>query len=288
VADYGRVVAVNAHTIGDQLVGAHGAGVVSLQLDDASDFDADGGIAMSPAGLLTYDSVDHDTDTMSLVTPLPTALADETRIDLWDPERADVVTEVIASIALEGTEDEGDPFEATVPHGLRAYLPDGIRTSAGEVVEIDVEAEEVIDIPGRTPQIDGRAVWNPHSRRTFNGQTLSNATWEKLLGWSDLETDGITFTNGTWTVVSGGWYAIDSSATWTSNATGRRRLRLMLNGVVGDGMGMPADPDSDTQGALSPQLRLIEGDQIELWAFQSSGAGLQVKAGAFSISRLSI
>jgi len=288
VADYGRVVAVNAHTIGDQLVGAHGAGVVSLQLDDASDFDADGGIAMSPAGLLTYDSVDHDTDTMSLVTPLPTVLADETRIDLWDPERADVVTEVIASIALEGTEDEGEPFEATVPHGLRAYLPDGIRTSAGEVVEIDVEAEEVIDIPGRTPQIDGRAVWNPHSRRTFNGQALSNATWEKLLGWSDVETDGITFANGVWTAVSPGWYDATGTAGWAFNVTGRRRLRFMVNGVATGYVGLPADTDVDTHATLTLQLRLVEGDQIEFWAFQSSGAGLQVIDGSLSIARLSI
>lgn len=289
MADYGRVIAVNTHTVGDQVAGAHAAGMTVLQLDDSSDFPPEGGTVSTDLGLLDYAAVNADEDLMTLADSVPTGgLPDGARIELWDLDRGALATETIASVVLEGSEDDGDPFEATVRHSLRALLPDGIREGPGEVVEVDVEAEQVIDAPGRTPQLDGQAVWNPHSYRTFNGQTVAHATHEKLLGWSNSETDGITFTAGQWIVVSPAWYEMRAWTTWASNANGRRRVRILVNGVAVRVKAEVADPEIETYCEAFTEMRLFEGDVVEVWGYQSSGAGLAVTAGTFSIHRLSI
>lgn len=289
MADFGRVLAVTTHTVGDQVVGAHAAGVTVLQLDESSEFPTGGGTVSTPLGLLTYTSVDPETDTMTLTTGLPTGgLADEARIELWDTDRGAVVTEVVASVRLEGDEDDGDPYEATVPQNLRAYLSDDMPDDDGPLVEIDVEGEAVTDVPGRTPKLDGQVVWNPHSYRTFNGQTISTATHEKLTGWTDVETDGVGFATNGWVALSQAWYEMTAWVTWAANSTGRRRIRFLVNGNIVRIRPDPADPDIETYQEASHQMRLFEGDRVEVWVFQTSGAGLQVTGGSFSIHRLSI
>lgn len=293
MADYGNVVAVNTKTVGDQVAGAHAAGVTVLQLDEASEF-PNAGTVSTDLGLLDFTKVDVDEDLMTLATSVPAGgLPDGSRVELWDSDsgrNGAVATEKIAYVRLEGSEDDGDLFEATIRHSVRSFLPDGIRTGPGEVVELDIAAEQVIDVPGRTPQLDGQAVWNPHSFRIKGGAftLIPDAAHTQLTGWTDVETDGADFSSGSWTITTPAWYSISAWMTWAANVNGRRRLRIVINGVAVRINVQPADPEIETYNEASVEARLVEGDVVTAWVYQTSGAGLNVTDGAFSIHRLSI
>jgi hypothetical protein len=78
-----------------------------------------------------------------------------------------------------------------------------------------------------------------------------------------------------------GVYAIVGQVTYATNGTGERQARLLRNGTTR--VALTVVQAATTASALSSmnastQLRLVAGDYIELQAFQTSGANLDVLA----------
>jgi hypothetical protein len=174
--EHGTVLAVQSRRLGDELVGAHSAGATVLQVDDVADFSEEGGWISTPAGVQAYSTINDAASTISLTAGLLGALADADRVDLYDVEQAQTIVEVIASVQVDGAEVNSDPVEAIVHHTLVALLPEGIRAEAGESVEFEHDAtadvSTITNVLGKSPSIDGAAVWNPYVIQAMNALTV--------------------------------------------------------------------------------------------------------------------
>lgn len=148
--EHGRVLAVNEERLGSELVADHPAGSTALTVQDAADFDEDGGWLSVNDQVVEYTGVDDDTGTIALATAT-TALGEEgDRVWLWDELRSVVTTDKVAQVELDGDKDNADPLEATIPLHLLDDLDEGIRGSRGESVLLELDGDEwrIVDVLG--------------------------------------------------------------------------------------------------------------------------------------------
>ena len=149
--EHGRVLAVNEETLGSELVADHAAGVTSLTVEDAADFDEDGGWLKVGDQVVQYTDVDDDTGTITLAATLEAAGEEGDRVWLWDEMRLVVTTDKVAHVELDGDDDDADSLEATIPLHLLDDLPEGIRGGVtGESVLLEQDGDEwrIVDVLG--------------------------------------------------------------------------------------------------------------------------------------------
>lgn len=154
----GRVSAVTAEPLGDELAEAATAGASFVTVDDAADFNEDGGFVLIAEQVLEYETVDDETGVLtfadSVVLDADADAGD--RVDLWDPEAGSVSMEWVAYVVVEGSALAEDTVEAVIEHALIPFLPEGIRQTQGEGVTLSWIGDElfVTNILGKTPLFD--------------------------------------------------------------------------------------------------------------------------------------
>lgn len=163
----GRLVSVDRVPYGDALSAAASAGATTLYVDDAVDFDEDGGYLRINGEVIAYLSADLDLDTITLATPLSASAEDGTLVEVWDLIVSDVASELVAQVVDEGENFADDTLEAIVDNPVAPLVPLGIRGSAGEGVIMQYRGETlfVIAVLGREPVAQGfvnddTAVWS--------------------------------------------------------------------------------------------------------------------------------
>lgn len=118
--------------------------------------------------------------------------------------------------------------------------------------------------------------------RKTAAQPVSNAIWTAI-SWDieDLDSDGghSNVTNNTrYTSQTAGWYLVQTTLCWASNATGYRKARFRVNGdnvlvysentILSSGSGFTADLSTQAH------IYLNVGDYVEVMGWQSSGGTL--------------
>lgn len=152
----GRVAAVTIDPLGDELAADAASGALTLTLDDAVDFNEDGGTLLIGAQVVDYTDVVDETGVLTLAAPLTTAALAGDRVDVWDPVEGIVPVEAVAHVAVEGDELADDTLEALIDHSLIPFLAEGIRDGEGEAVALEWRGDDlfVVTILGRTPTFD--------------------------------------------------------------------------------------------------------------------------------------
>ena len=148
--EHGRVLMVTLERHGDALVSDTAAGATSLVVGDICDFDELGGSLYLNGVVLRYSTCDDDTDTITLIDPLPADADAGDVVSVWDTRLQAVVTEHVAHVAVDG-DFEGDAIEAEIAHHLIDDLPVGMRGVDGESVLLEEDEEDdwrVIDVFG--------------------------------------------------------------------------------------------------------------------------------------------
>lgn len=131
--------------------------------------------------------------------------------------------------------------------------------------------------------VDGKVVDAALCYQWFNTTTtptVGTSSWTTRAGWSEHANstpfgDGFSVGGGgVFTCVEPGIYTITASLAFASNATGRRNIRIALNGsnIVGQGYGSPAGGPSGAD--VSGQCYCAVGDTIEIQGWQNSGGNL--------------
>lgn len=131
-----------------------------------------------------------------------------------------------------------------------------------------------------------------YARRTIN-QTISTASWTAMaLNGSELfDTDSLhsTSTNNERLTVNSalGIYSIDGWVSWAVNATGRRAIRVLLNGSASlrqiTDIATDATIGNDQGIHLYYNLETV-GDYVELQGWQSSGGDLVADNAHFAMT----
>jgi hypothetical protein len=286
--EHGTVLAVQSRRLGDELVGAHSAGATVLQVDDVADFSEEGGWISTPAGVQAYSTINDAASTISLTAGLLGALADADRVDLYDVEQAQTIVEVIASVQVDGAEVNSDPVEAIVHHTLVALLPEGIRAEAGESVEFEHDAtadvSTITNVLGKSPSIDGAAVWNPYVIQAMNALTVPDSSFTQVTSWTVSEAVGLATGSGI-TITYPGVYYIAAQNAWATNSSGRRYLRILINGSQVGYVNVVAETSGVTYVQVFALTRLEETDVVTVELQQTSGASLAIGLGV-SVSRM--
>lgn len=163
MSEYGRVVAVNEVNLGDELAADAATGVTLLTLTDAGDFSPTGGSISTDLGVLTYSSADLEANTVTLSAGLPSpGLLTGDRINLYSPQRAGIMKEVVAEVELDSPEENAEPLAVVVPQYVQPLLPVGIRIdSQSEFVEVEQISNgqwQLTEISGLPVRMDATAL----------------------------------------------------------------------------------------------------------------------------------
>jgi hypothetical protein len=126
----------------------------------------------------------------------------------------------------------------------------------------------------------------PHTRVYNNAAFTHNSTGNWVSITFNSETFDVGSCHSTVTNTSrltvptgeGGHYMIGGHATFDTNVTGRRMLRLYLNGTTVISQVELGVNGGEAGGALSSYYALAAADYVELQAFQSSGGNLNIIA----------
>lgn len=143
--EWGRVVAVEDITLGDELVVDAVIGATMLELRSTAEFDEDGGVLRIAGDELTYLNADDDTNTIGLAVATTKLYAAETPVKIVDSEIR------YAHVLLDGSDDD-EPLVARVPRALRDRIAAGLK-DIGEPVLIQFENDEwvVTDVLSASP-----------------------------------------------------------------------------------------------------------------------------------------
>jgi hypothetical protein len=157
----GRVVAVEEKLFGSELAVATTGGETTIFVEDALDFEEDGGQAQvyvdNVSGeIIQYSSADPDTGALVLTAPIVGAFPAETELVLYPR-----VIERVAHVMFSDDAGAAEAVEARVPHWLYDRMEVGIRdegTTDGETVNVEYEGDELVitDMTGQEPLVDGR------------------------------------------------------------------------------------------------------------------------------------
>ncbi len=149
----GTIVSVSKRSFNTELVGSHSSGVSSLTVDEAFNFNPDGGTLAVGGETYTYMSVDDDTGVIELSGVTSAAYDDGDEVGIR-PAR----NEKIATVVIDGTDSA---IPARIIHVLEPFLAEGVREpDEQEYALLTYDGEEylVFDAPGKVPAIDSTAI----------------------------------------------------------------------------------------------------------------------------------
>jgi hypothetical protein len=140
----GYVLDVSLESAGSSVTTDAIAGATTLYLDDATDFAEGGGSLKLQSGVtVEYNSADMDADTLTLSSPLPLDVPEDTHIAVYP-----VANFYQAQIEVESYDD---PILVRVPHHYWAFLPLGQRADdSGEQVRLWYDGNDwsIVDVGG--------------------------------------------------------------------------------------------------------------------------------------------
>lgn len=115
--------------------------------------------------------------------------------------------------------------------------------------------------------------------RQSASQSVPNGGWIPLnFDTIDLDTHGVhsTANPSRFTAPYAGWHAVTAQCDFAANAAGARELKFALNGgVVSDAKAMTMAVNGyDTALSVATEVYLSQGEYLEIWAWQNSGAAL--------------
>lgn len=281
---FGTLNFVNRRVLGDSLTAAATVGATTLQVDFVADFNEDGGQLALNGATLGYDTVDPDLETITLSSPLAVAAAVDDRVDVVDG--GTVAAQWVADVSI----DEGDNVSATIPTALSRYFSEGTQDQPQSVqIGLDEHNEYVVTTqPNVEPVFDGAAVWNPYVTANMLSFTVPDSAWTQVTGWNsaDLEIQGMTLDDGVESPYPGR-YQVISRATFASNGTGRRGIRVIVDGVTAETFLNSADPSGQTFSPILDLVTITDQSKVTIQVYQSSGAGLSLFSGTLSMFRIS-
>lgn len=150
--------------------------------------------------------------------------------------------------------------------------------SAGELVALN--SAGAVDIT-MLPSSPGARVY-----RSSNQNITTSTDTIVLFDSERYDTDSLHSTvsnTGRLTAPRAGKYAISAHIEWTSNATGGRRVRLLLNGstVIAQDYRLGASSSSEALNmSLSTIYSLATSDYVEVQVWHNRGSGLNVLTSA--------
>lgn len=185
--DFGKVVEVRIEVSGDETVGSHPIGATVLQLDDITDFSEKGGEVEIEGLVYPYNGIDDEFEKIILGIPLTVAVPDATKVNVW-PFKQEKWATVDA-------ENNDEPIEALIPHGLKDRVLDGIRDEEDEeyaLLRLGESEWEVVDLLAERPDIDGTYL----EPGTVSGESMWLGDQETVYGSMD------DFGHSSWQVVN--------------------------------------------------------------------------------------
>jgi hypothetical protein len=257
-------------------------GTLTLTIEMAEgNFNEDGGRLTLNDNTYDYTSIDVETDTITLTAPLPVAADTDDPIQSIDAGAPEI--EWTAFVAI----DDGDPIPATIPTTLIGYFPEGTYDDPMQVqLELRGDTYEVVSQPVRDASFDGGTVWNPNVSRDMLAANIPDSTYTQINAWSGGTVDGITVTGGAHTIVYPGTYFIAAQSAFIANASGRRRIRILVNGAQVGYNAQGAEDFAPTYVQAFREVRLEELDVVTVEVYQDSGAqlALYVATGVANLS----
>lgn len=301
---YGRVTALTALVLGDELAADVLAGATTITVDDIADFDEDGGWARvggESGELVEYATADDETGILALVDPIVGAYSEGDRVDVWDPTiSGDGAVAIDYEADLSPDDDiTGDPLQASVHHSLVPLLETGIREKGSEAVQLAWDGDDlhVVNVLGKLAEVESGYMGAPlvTAFRATDG-TVPNASWTTL-SWTVDDLGASPFTGRarvskvgggvpgatlvtTFTITEPGVYDMRATARFEDDTTdtGKRGLRFLLvtaadgSHTVGQ-MTIPAEGQTSLTIA-GPHKFLNLGDTVSVQGWQSSGGAL--------------
>ena len=180
-------------------------------------------------------------------------------------------------------------MSAVIPTALTRYFYEGTPDAPQPVqIELVGGGYEVTKQPNVDPVFDGAAVWNPYVTVDMNTVTISDDTWTAITSWSTstIAIQGMSMDDGAHTPYPGR-YQVISRATFASNGTGRRGIRIKVDGVTAETFLNSADPGGQTFTPILDLVTVDDTSKVTVEVYQNSGAGLSLFSGTLSMFRVS-
>lgn len=195
--EYGRIVSVDIVPLGDNLDADVSSGATSITVEDAGDFDEDGGLLLLDGVVYEYATwVEDETTgvgTISGLTPTLAANATEgTVVAVYDPMYACAATDKVCQVELTSDDGNTDTLEAALALHLVDKLDEGVRGVNGEQVKLELEGDEwiIVDILGLGGGASGGATgakWEADDTYTLTAADITAGTATFPLSYRPLD-----------------------------------------------------------------------------------------------------
>ena len=193
--EYGRIVSVDVVTLGDNLAADAAIAATTITVEDAADFDEDGGQLVLNAVVHTYAACDDDTGIISGLDPaLAVAAVEGDDVSVYDPLYATVATDKVAQVAVIGDDGAVDMLECAIALHLIDALDEGVRGDNGESVKLELDGGEwvVVDLRGLGDPASTGTLW---ARDSFTlgsaGAQAVTLTYDPIPTSEDVKWNGL-------------------------------------------------------------------------------------------------
>jgi len=139
-------------------------------------------------------------------------------------------------------------------------------------LELGFDVDGGVATPTAAPAVKLAAPTGPPFTSRFRSttQTLTDATFTNIVWSDDVETTGIGYANGVFTAQRPGRYLVSAGVTFSGDATGRRIIRVTVNGTAVKRSEV-AVGTADQRGLdISTIQRLAVGDTVAIQGFENS------------------
>lgn len=268
--------------LGSELVADVAAGSLVLPVDNADQFDDDdnGGSVLLNGTVYTYSAgaIDEDAATITLDTVTDAAAT-----------TGDAVTAVsggqpMIDLVLHVSLGDGDDVEVVVPFNDRDLWPEGEYDEPVRVV-LSNDQERIEDVPGRMPARDQSYSYAPRCWSYLPSDIAipNDNPWTNITTWFSPFVDQMEYdaVNGRFVALVTGTYAVKFGATFASNSTGSRGVRMRYWGVDGTDLGpsraikIPAD--GTTAIETNQERGMYAGMAVSFEVYQNSGGTLNLR-----------
>lgn len=203
--EYGRIVSVDVVPLGDNIAVDVSSGATSITVEDASDFDEDGGQLLLNGTVYAYATWTEDdatgVGTINGLTPTLATNANEgDTVAVYDPMYLIAAVDKIAQVETIGADGNIDTLEASIAEHLVDKLDEGVRGNNGEQVKIEIEGDEyvIVDVFGLSDPNTGPGgakFMQDQITVTATGAQTLNLTYEPIINsehayWNGLYQPG--------------------------------------------------------------------------------------------------
>jgi hypothetical protein len=152
--EYGKIVSVDVVPLGDNLAADVAIGATSITVEDAADFDEDGGLLLLGGIVYGYSTWTEDDDTgigtITLTSALTADASENDAVAVYDPLYSTAATDKVAQVEVIGDDGNVDMLEADIALHLVDKIEEGVRGNNGEQVKLELEGDRwaIVDISG--------------------------------------------------------------------------------------------------------------------------------------------